>query len=101
MHPFTGLRQVRIAGAQRLNQRWLVFICYAHRNARANRIAIAFGTLQSKGNVSMIDVTFGAVDRRVPHQAQPRPGAVPQPYIEVAVLVPIGDSERAAIIGKI
>ena len=72
-----------------------------HRNTGANRIAIALGALQSKGNVSVFGVIRCSVDRGVSHQTKSRPGAIAQPHVQVAVLIPIGYSQRAAVIDKI
>ena len=66
-------------------------------DASTDRVPIRGGAIsnQAKGNRTVFG---GSV---VPHQAQSRAGPVGSPEIEVSILIPIGDPDTSAVVGKI
>jgi hypothetical protein len=107
VEPFAGLREECVAGSYGLNQNgvWLSAVgCRSSaldHNAGADGVAVRLGALQSKGHVCVVCAVRAGGDRGVAHQSQSRTGAISEPYVQVAVLIPIGNAQRPAVISEV
>ena len=91
VQPFAQLRQKRISGAKRLDQRASRLLCENNLDSRADRIAVTRSTFEPHGQKRMVG---GQI---VPQQPHLRAGPVGDPEVQVAVMVPVDAGNPASI----
>ncbi len=100
VQPLAGLRKEALAGPQRLNPPWFFLRCRgSDHNAGSDRVPIGRRAVPLESNRK--EVVAGSCRRVVAHEPYAGRIAVGDPGVEITVLIPIDDGDRAGVVGKI